>query len=677
MKKERNALFVLSCLLVMMFIPVSLVFPFGDKPVLSKSYRPANSGSVVTPSENGLLKSEMLFSKPLEGAYRPSLDSKSAGLKGTGKLQLEDSSTSNYYQIMPEVYKNSFVLLTPTTHITTLKNEVLFKGINKFLTPVFINGMPVEVFKDGRFSYTQSLSKKGLYVFVITYTTPDFKTINIIRKVLHLDPPPAFVLDQKKKGGKSELKNKDLLLTYYFNSPFISPSHPIKSLSEPITRADLAFFIAQLNNNKITHLPVGSQEIFKDVSSNFWAAPYIQYVASENILTEYPDGKFYPEKTVRKIDYVIALIKAYRYPLADATAVLPFKDIKVSHWTSRYVKTALDHQVIPSSAKLNPDKELTFDEFIQLAMRLKEVKATLTGMMNTHSVSLNAEWASQINRRIEPVLKERAALLVKKSTIEIVAPVDFSVASIPTISIKGKLRPAGNFTINQIPYQTLSDGRFGVTLNMTATVNHWVINANGVTKSITTYLLIPSADIKGHWLAGTITKARYLHLMDQVPTLNLKQKVTKAEFARYTRVFFDLKPTGNATANIILSDVTQNTPYYDDIKILLQHKILTGDRYQEFHPSNNITRMEALACIIKAAELTNSKDIAKSAVTDLPYRNISKKNWGYAYLSIAYQHNMIAKARYFKAKSEITQAELLAILTKTPAIKEKLNRLFE
>lgn len=583
----------------------------------------------------------------------------------TPKTAAVDTTSYTHYENIPKIYENSFILLSPDNKNISYSKEVVIKGKNKFLTPVFINGEPVELFPDGRFYSKQILEKKGANLFVITFTTPQFQPIHIVRNITLCDPESV---DLKRYGKDSAM------IVSYLHSSFMSPKRTISSLSDQFTRSDLAFFICQLKKINPT---LSSVFLFKDIDNTYWATPYIQYTVAQNMMTEYPDGNFYPDKPVKKIEYIITLIKALHYPLPtmNVTLNIPYQDVKPTHWTARYIHTAVENSLIPVTKTLNFDKDLTFGEFIRLALQLNEVKMVLN-KSEVPTPTISASLEKEINTKIFPILQKASKNYLDQQKIELESPQDRSFSTTPIILFNGTIHPAGNFTINKNTYQSDANGHFIVPVEASATVNNFIIQSSvGVaTKSVSTFYLRPYDDMEEHWLAPVSAKTKYLKLTEDTPSFNPKQHVTRAEFAHYLKLFFDLKPlTGTTSAQVdpkLFIDISETTPYFEDIKIVLSNQLLQGDQHGQFNPNKRITRLEALVATVRACNFTVTEDIK------LPYRNISKRHWGYPYLQKAYANHLIMKSRTFKSRTLITKAELIAMLSRTPLVLAKLNSVF-
>ena len=71
---------------------------------------------------------------------------------------------------------------------------------------------------------------------------------------------------------------------------------------------------------------------FSDVSSDFWAAPFIGLLAQRGILTGFPDGTFRPNAPVTRAEFSTMLEKAFDRP--GNLQALQFSDVPLEYWAS-------------------------------------------------------------------------------------------------------------------------------------------------------------------------------------------------------------------------------------------------------------------------------------------------------------------------------------------------------
>ena len=81
---------------------------------------------------------------------------------------------------------------------------------------------------------------------------------------------------------------------------------------------------------------------FSDVPANYWAQPFIQALAAQNIITGFPNGTYRPDEPVDRAEFAAMLASAF-----DAKAVRQlnkpgFKDVPADYWANSAVESAYE-----------------------------------------------------------------------------------------------------------------------------------------------------------------------------------------------------------------------------------------------------------------------------------------------------------------------------------------------
>ena len=76
--------------------------------------------------------------------------------------------------------------------------------------------------------------------------------------------------------------------------------------------------------------PTFAQSKFSDVASNYWAAPFIQELASRDIIAGFPNGSFGPEQPVTRAQFAAMIRKAFQK--APQRQAINFKDVSKDFW---------------------------------------------------------------------------------------------------------------------------------------------------------------------------------------------------------------------------------------------------------------------------------------------------------------------------------------------------------
>jgi len=85
--------------------------------------------------------------------------------------------------------------------------------------------------------------------------------------------------------------------------------------------------------------PASAQATFSDVASDNWASPFIQALASRNIISGFPDGTFRPNDPVTRAQYAAIILKAF--PNAPrVNNPVNFSDVPSNYWASQAIQNA-------------------------------------------------------------------------------------------------------------------------------------------------------------------------------------------------------------------------------------------------------------------------------------------------------------------------------------------------
>lgn len=77
---------------------------------------------------------------------------------------------------------------------------------------------------------------------------------------------------------------------------------------------------------------------FKDVSANYWAAPYIVKLAEKKIFTGFQDGTFRPDAPISRAEFAVLLDQAMNLtPVRDRRV---FRDVPRRYWAAEAIQTA-------------------------------------------------------------------------------------------------------------------------------------------------------------------------------------------------------------------------------------------------------------------------------------------------------------------------------------------------
>ncbi len=88
----------------------------------------------------------------------------------------------------------------------------------------------------------------------------------------------------------------------------------------------------------ITTSPSFAQTTFSDVSSNYWAAQFIQQLSGRGVIAGFPDGSFRPEEPVTRAQFAAMVNKAFQK--APQRQAINFADVPGNYWASSAIQQA-------------------------------------------------------------------------------------------------------------------------------------------------------------------------------------------------------------------------------------------------------------------------------------------------------------------------------------------------
>jgi len=129
----------------------------------------------------------------------------------------------------------------------------------------------------------------------------------------------------------------------------------------PLTRAEFTKMIVSAFSS-----PSQAPASFRDVSPDFWAAPYIAQAQAKGWVNGYPDGNFGPQENVTRAQVLAVLVRIAGWPEELWT-----QGVAPSGWASSQVAAAWGHGVLRAS---DPYLDLTV-AFADLSASRQEVAA--------------------------------------------------------------------------------------------------------------------------------------------------------------------------------------------------------------------------------------------------------------------------------------------------------------
>ena len=145
----------------------------------------------------------------------------------------------------------------------------------------------------------------------------------------------------------------------------------------PVSRAEFLKMILRAAERNVPNSI--AEKPFPDVAITSWYAPYIRVAVDVGIIDGYPDGKFYPDKTVSRIEAIKMLVKANYIAEKSLPAGASYADVPTNVWYTNYARFVYDNTLIDPfpGNKLQPDDALNRGQIAELIFRLYQKKPEL------------------------------------------------------------------------------------------------------------------------------------------------------------------------------------------------------------------------------------------------------------------------------------------------------------
>jgi hypothetical protein len=134
-----------------------------------------------------------------------------------------------------------------------------------------------------------------------------------------------------------------------------------------ITRGELAKMVVLLFGFEF---PTSvSADPFRDVDSNMWYAPYIDFLKNGGIMSGYSDGTFRPNNAVSRAEALKTLLTASRLDITTGIPPSNFPDIRRGIWYAQFVDYAKANSLIDGypDGTFKPTNSMTRAEFAKIA----------------------------------------------------------------------------------------------------------------------------------------------------------------------------------------------------------------------------------------------------------------------------------------------------------------------
>ncbi len=149
---------------------------------------------------------------------------------------------------------------------------------------------------------------------------------------------------------------------------------------QPLTRAELATLLVKA---KGFEPKIPEANLFSDVPTSHWAAPYISVALDHKYISGYPNGTFMPWKEVTRAEAVVVLSKFAGLSEPVSLSENPFPDVFKRHWAARWIAVAKGYGLLEylSGKNFEPDRDLTRAEAAEIISKTDYAKAKILELL--------------------------------------------------------------------------------------------------------------------------------------------------------------------------------------------------------------------------------------------------------------------------------------------------------
>lgn len=148
--------------------------------------------------------------------------------------------------------------------------------------------------------------------------------------------------------------------------------------NDAVTRAEFAKMVA-----KLFEMESGRGTNFEDVSEKDWFFPYVAAMADAELITGYPDGKFYPDDSISRQDSAVILkrcIEAFSIPVYTKQEARMFQDgHRIAEYAVEAVSSLCEYGVISGKGNdsFAPEENITRAEAAVMLVRVYSFLETI------------------------------------------------------------------------------------------------------------------------------------------------------------------------------------------------------------------------------------------------------------------------------------------------------------
>ena len=471
-----------------------------------------------------------------------------------------------------------------------------------------------------------------------------------------------------------------------------------KSIDASVTQADLACFLKNLG-----HANYDIQKVLyvvNDVLKEDWYYDAVNYVLHTQLMGEFLDGNFYPNRTISKLELLITLARFMNQDLLD-NHDLGFQDFSSNHWSSKFIAASLKSGLIKKSSYLKPDQPIKLLDFVDIVSNMQAVKDIYL-VFDDLDQGYNED-RDVLFQALKPVVSFLdASKDIQSFQLDIVSHRPNDVVYQDTVVLEGNVFPSLPFFIDSFLVTPNILGKFSHTLKLEPGANSITISRDELSNTFTMLYLNGYDDLSGHWLEDLAAKLNYLDLLMGANDFQPKMRISRYEFIVNSYPFFyplisekianydsthdlgvtesiiitDFSDDLSVTESITITDLEDDSVDKDYLYFLIENDVFSLFEDNQFYPDRTMTRIEAIAAIVKFMTLVDEGYLNSNVSKKFPFWDVSSSHWGRPYLEAAYNNNLISKNNNFYPDKYLTKDQLIALLSKTTYAKKQLALVF-
>ncbi|MBW4524771.1 MAG: DUF1565 domain-containing protein [Phormidium tanganyikae FI6-MK23] len=132
--------------------------------------------------------------------------------------------------------------------------------------------------------------------------------------------------------------------------------------NDPVTRAQFATIVSKA----FSPAPRNPAANFSDVPSKFWGFAAIQSASRGGFMAGFPGGAFRPDQRIPKVQALVALSNGLQFGSGDPSVLSRFQDAaSIPSWATGPISAATQRQIVvnyPTVGQLSPNREATRGE---------------------------------------------------------------------------------------------------------------------------------------------------------------------------------------------------------------------------------------------------------------------------------------------------------------------------